>query len=396
MRIGRFFPQVSFKPQDDADGIGVGGDSMDGIEDSVGDALLSGIDGLDLEDSATPVQGKREVVDDAGDGSVIDPEDKSTNLIQNDDVPPPKEQQTDAAVASQIPSADDILAATQPQLAAKLTFDKQGNVVDAKGNVLARTGKERRLYEDAHNSKFALGQAQQQLGEMNGIMVKAQQLFAALKAENTTLKEAQNAGNAQGLSAQEQAEAMELYSRGKSDPITIVKELLTRASQSGYDLGEFNQGVPFDLKSLTDGIVGQIKPLVEPFSVQQQQTSAHDQAVADARKEASEFLGRNPGAVPYADTIATMVGDESNRFGNPSMNEAWLMIQNYLLQHGQRQPTSPGSPENNRTGGPSIPQGQGPREVRASSGKLDMTPVDPKKSYKEIGREVFSELGIKV
>jgi hypothetical protein len=243
----------------------------------------------------------------------------------------------DAAVASELPDETEAsegndgttVTQVQGQDPAKQSTDPQGTQVnpnaqpqgqdqdaggpqdltDHLGNMIARGGAERRIYE-----RNAVGRAVQLEGEVR-----------QLKGTVETYERANAIGSQLGLNPGEVAVGAQLIDGLKRDPINTVKNLLTELQSKGHnieDLGGVNVG------AITSAIQEQIRPLVERF----QQSENVTRARADAETQYTNFMTAHADARIHEDSLAYLL-QERQRAGQPiTLDEAYLTLRNYYYE----------------------------------------------------------------
>lgn len=183
------------------------------------------------------------------------------------------------------------------------------DLVDHLGNMVARGGAERRIYE-----RNAVGRAVQLEGEVR-----------QLKGTVETYERANAIGTQLGLNPGEVAVGAQLIDGLKRDPINTVKNLLTELQSKGHnieDLGGVNVG------AITSAIQEQIRPLVERF----QQSENVTRARANAETQYTNFMTAHADARIHEDALAHLL-QERQKAGQPiTLDEAYLTLRNYYYE----------------------------------------------------------------
>lgn len=272
---------------------------------------------------------------------------------------------------------------------AEVRPDARGNLIGRDGQIVARAGKEARLYKEAHQAKQAVQQhvvAGQRLStNLNRAVEIGQELQRRLE-----IAEAQNdAVSKVGLPPTELLEAASLFAEAKANPISVLKKLLTRAAANGIDLTQIgitaNGGV--DPKSFMEMIrneIGtQMKPLQERSAQEQrraEQEQEQSQTLRQTEQHVQEFFTTNQEALEYLPIFKAVMTNP--QFRNMPLQEIWLRIQ---LNLRNRQSNGNGRVENRRQ--PSLPNGRGGNFIPKSDSQL----AAPSSSYESILSEVLDQ-----
>jgi hypothetical protein len=307
---------------------------------------------------------------------------------------------------------------SDPLRAAPLSFDprasfrqdKKGNLVDSRtGEIIARSGSEARIYQRVHKQasdyiRAATGNIQNQMQQERGKLNRAVEIGLAFEKELSDLKTTFKQLNAYEIPKEGLLEAAAYYKQAQTDPVGVLKSLLTRAALSGIDiqqLGLDNKAI--DPAALVQQIRKEIQQGIAPVQQytaqqirerQQQQTDAQYLQVAE--RQVNTFFGRTPEAVPYTHVFHAVLSQP--RFQNMSLGEIWDKVQLHLIRNGidprvppsrsQRQRLS-GNP-NGHAPSRSLPNGQGMAPSgNDRSGRGPAGPAHPSMSYDAIIREVL-------
>lgn len=271
---------------------------------------------------------------------------------------------------------------------AEVKPDGKGNLVDSNGTIVARAGREARLYQTAfkRGENSRLGGMQHQLNERTNQLREAATLLQQMNGELKELKGANKAVSDLGVPVGKHIEALTLYKNLTDDFAGTLKRLLTRAAANGINVAEFGANGP-DAKALADLVKEEVGKLVKPIADQSEEQRKRVEAEtrkreqdAQAQREVDDFFSQNRDAVPYARVLQRLAGHPDYR--GKSLNEMWLAVQLHLERnpHQRRQP----NPRQSR----SLPAGRGQPE----RGNSRLAPVNA--TYDEILRDVFREQGL--
>lgn len=207
---------------------------------------------------------------------------------------PPQEQQE---------TPTDTKAPTTSKLG-KLHADKQGNLVDANGNLIAKAGRERREF-----SQF--GKIQQELTQLRNSALEQQQTTTLLQTH--------------GISKDELGHALVLYATLKKDPVKGAALLLEQIKAAGYNIDGMDMGA-INLNALSRMIDEKIKPFISDRQATERDASLRQEATQ--RYEA--FISEYPDAVVHEDVLANMMTQ-----GVASTPEAaYNKLMRFAMQHG--------------------------------------------------------------
>ena len=288
--------------------------------------------------------------------------------------------------------------------------DKKGNLVDAKtGEIIAKAGSEARIYQRVHKQatdyiKAATGNIQNQMQQERGKLNRAVEIGLGFEKELSELRSTFKQINAYELPKEGLLEAAAYYKQAQSDPVGVLKNLLTRAALAGIDitqLGMDNKGI--DPKTLVEQIRREIQAGIAPvqqFTTQQQKAQSERQVEAKYQQQAEaqvqQFFGGTPEAVPYTHVFHAVLSQP--QFQHMSLGEIWDKVQLHLIRNGidPRQPPSRSQRQrlNGTQGGRapsrSLPNGQGMAPSGGNgNGRGPAGPAHPSLSYDAIIREVL-------
>jgi hypothetical protein len=270
---------------------------------------------------------------------------------------------------------------------AEVKPDGKGNLVDSQGTIVARAGREARLYQTAYKKgeQARVGGIQHQLNERTGQLREAAVLLNQINTEMKELKARSKAVEDLGVPADKMVEAMTLYKNLSGDFGGTLKRLLTRAAANGINVAEFGTGP--DVKALADLVKEEVGKLVKPLQDRSEEQRKREeietrqrQQAESAQREVDTFFAQNRDAMPYARVLQKLAAHPD--YQGKSLNEMWLAVQLHLARfpHQRRQP----NPGQNR----SLPSGRGQPE----GGNSKLAPVNA--TYDEILRDVFRDQGI--
>jgi hypothetical protein len=290
--------------------------------------------------------------------------------------------------------------------------DKKGNLVDARtGEVIARAGSEARIYQRVHKQasdyiRAATGNIQNQIQTERGKLQKAVEIGLGFERELSELRGTFRQINAHELGKDQLLEAAAYYKQAQSDPVGVLKNLLTRAALSGIDISQLGMdGNSFDAKTLVEMVRKEINQGIQPVRdyTSQQQKAQNDKQVESqylrqAETQVNTFFGSNPQAIPYTHIFHAVLSQP--QFQNMSLGEIWDKVQLHLIRNGVDPRQAPSRSQRQRLSGTqggarapsrSLPSGQGMAPQGSDRGAgSNAGPAHPSMSYDAIIREILA------
>jgi len=312
----------------------------------------------------------------------------------NEDEPQRQEPEQDDGLSVRQPAQDkqqpaDFRPPPKPfPKSAPVKPDKNGNLVNAQGQIVARAGKEARLYTERHNAQAATQRAIGERDEVVQRLNRAVEIGQELHAENEKLRATHDQVRSLGLEPTELLEAAQLAAEAKRDPLGALKKLLTRAAAAGIDLTQLGMpaGGGIDPKSMMDLIRAELGNQLKPVT---DRTAAEAKATADSAAEAKAqreveaqvrtFFNANPEARAHMPVFQAVLSNP--QFSGMSLGEVWARIQLNAMRSGR--PLN----GNERTRSPSLPNGRG----RApNNGPAEIASTD--QTYDQVIRDVLKNV----
>lgn len=261
--------------------------------------------------------------------------------------------------------------------------DAQGNLIDQNGQVVARAGAERRLYEKATDATTRLEQATGQLQMYANKVNELQQQVNQSQALNGMPQKL-------GLNENEAVMSMQLMNKWKQDPVGTIKYLLTEAKAAGHNVDIEGLAPGMDMGAIARIIDQRLQPLQQDREAQQRE----QQVQQEAERQYQEFI-YNP-AFPNARTHENEIAQLLRSDPRLSLEAAYYKLQSYALQRGldftqplgpqlQYQQQQPAQQSVANGGGAPMVPGGGNAPVQTPS----PTYADPDDSYDAIIRQVM-------
>jgi hypothetical protein len=288
--------------------------------------------------------------------------------------------------------------------------DQKGNLIDTRtGELIARAGSEARIYQRVHKQasdyiRAATGNIQNQMSAERGKLNRAVEIGLGFEKELSELKGYVNQINAFQLPKEGLIEAAQYYKQAQTDPVGVLKSLLTRAALSGIDISQLGmdpKGV--DPQTMMEMVRREIQAGIKPvseYTTQQQRVQQEKQVESQYLRQAetlvSDFFGRTKEAIPYTHIFHAVL--QQPQFQHMSLGEIWDKIQLHLMRNGVDPRQAPSRAQRQRLSGTqdgrapsrSLPNGQGMAPSGGDmNGRGPAGPAHPSMSYDAIIREVL-------
>jgi ribosomal protein S8E len=273
---------------------------------------------------------------------------------------------------------------------AEVKPDGKGNLVNAQGQIVARAGKEARLYQDAYKARAQAQTYERQVAEVNTRLQKAVEIGRNFHNQLTSLQAHQESIKQFGLDQGEHLTALRLFKELRHNPQSAIKNILTRAATNGINVAELGLAPGgIDSKSLLDMIRQEIGTAVNPLrerteaeNRQRAQLQAENTRRAEINSEVASFFDSNPDAREYLPVFTQTI----QRFPGMTLGECWARIQLQLATNPPQRSTNSRGPNGRQR---SLPNG---RPAPMGNGGEDIAPVS--ESYDAIIQRAMREAGI--
>lgn len=282
----------------------------------------------------------------------------------------------------------------QPQIpqSAGVRADARGNLVDPRnGQIVARAGKEARLYQAAVNTTRQFSQfreqAQARVTDVSNRLNRAVQIATELNTRLEAVQARDQQVQRLGITPQEQMEAMQMVAMSKTNPIQALKTILTRAAANGIDLQQLGIQGTGGMAALADVLRTEIDQRMQPLKQrteaeqrQEQQRTQQERERQDAQSHVAGFFSQNPEAKQFLPAFDAVL----QKHPGTSLGEIWASIKMNLMQRQMMQSQGDGG----RTRRRGAPNG---RSHLPSAPRSMMAPVN--QTYDQIARDVMDEYG---
>jgi len=292
---------------------------------------------------------------------------------------------------------------------AQFRSDQKGNLIDTRtGELIARAGSEARIYQRVHKQasdyiRAATGNIQNQMQQERGKLNRAVEIGLGFEKELADLKGYVSQINAYELPKEGLLEAAQYYKQAQTDPVGVLKNLLTRAALGGIDISQLgldpNSGMdPATMMAMVrKEMQAAVKPVAD-FTTQQQteqqNRATESQYLQQAERQVNDFFGRTKEALPFTHIFHAVL--QQPRFQHMSLGEIWDKIQLHLMRNGVDPRQAPSRTQRQRLSGTreapsrSLPSGQGMAPSGGDvNGRGPAGPAHPSMSYDAIIREVL-------
>lgn len=187
----------------------------------------------------------------------------------------------------------------------------QGDLIDPRtGHVVARAGRERRIYEQQRAVERATAPLQQELQRVRG--------------ELDAFRQAAQLPTQLGLNPQDTATALQFMSHWRRDPVGAARNMLTELRAAGYDLPELGSQVD------AGAIRRMVMEAVAPF--QQDREAARQQAEqqAAAQREVTQLFADMPWTQVQQSELSSLIEADSTL----SLRDAAYQLQIWAVRNG--------------------------------------------------------------
>lgn len=216
---------------------------------------------------------------------------------------PPKQAGRDQSRDKQDADKDGGKASRQQQQTTTqrtVRADAAGNLVDGQGQVVARAGQERRLYETAVNARN--GEARVR-GELDTSNAKVHELETALQA----YQHAAQSYTSLGLKPDQVTTALQLMSNWIKNPVATIKYMLTETQAAGHDISTLTGG-GFDPEALGKMLDARLQPITSRL----EEEKRYAEASSAAANTWNGFVSAHPDAATHEEILADMLAKDKN------------------------------------------------------------------------------------
>jgi hypothetical protein len=261
------------------------------------------------------------------------PDDENDDDVQGDENPDTDTGTTEPVVEKKVEQKPAKTAPTQEaditdgfNPAGKYAADKNGNLIDKAGKIIAKSGAERKLFQtmrdaviNEQRSNIKLAKRLDELARLtNNLYQKYQELGAAKTYASTV-----------GLTEEENRTAVDMAALSKRDPLGAAKMHLTKLHLAGVDISSLGAPGAIDPKTIAAEVTKQVQAGIA--AQQKPVTSPEDDRRAAVTAEATEFLDENPEAVPYV----KLIGEAKAKYPKMGLPEIWTRIKLAALGAGK-------------------------------------------------------------
>lgn len=266
--------------------------------------------------------------------------------------------------------------------------DDAGNIYDKQGNLLARAGSERRMFERLTTTREALQHKDAYIQTLEQRVKSFESAPAKKSAVDQAIEQLQ-------FKEPEVLNSLRFTNLWKSNPLNAVAHVLAEARKLGYNDQQINAAIQSynpatDPAMIQSMVQDAVRPVVERLDANNQPKPSQDD---DLRSEITMVFAKYPGTHVHQADLAVMLRN------NPSLSleAAARGLMAYAEKHGldYSQPLRPQIEARNqpsqqpRNNEPPMP-GRGPTEVTGSLRSSNSSPfAEPDVSYKDIVSDVL-------
>jgi hypothetical protein len=195
----------------------------------------------------------------------------------------------------------------------QVKYDQQGNVIDARGNIVAPAGRGRRL--DEQNRRY------------RGLLDAKEKELQQARVQLEEGKYLNGAPASLGLNADETAAALDMMALFKNNPGQLVQIVLAEAQAKGVDL---NKLLGQNIGSVqTDAIKKMLDERLGPLDREFKARDAEQKLNSAVMERYNTFLTKYPDADPHQDAIANLM-----RTQGLNETEAYYRVREFALRNG--------------------------------------------------------------
>jgi hypothetical protein len=208
----------------------------------------------------------------------------------------------------------------------QLGVDKRGNLINQQGQIVARAGSERRLFEKAQRFETQLN-AQRKLNE------KTTNDLQRAVTEIKGMREVIGLGESMRMTTQEAMLGLRMVDMYKKDPGEFFKYVLTQVTAAGHDVAKLLPeagAAAVSAEGIQRLIQRELQQALGPVKDTRAEQQRQQQVNADVEKEYNEFIDRFPDAVTHEETIARLIQAEPNL----SLDAAYYRLQAFAAKNG--------------------------------------------------------------
>jgi hypothetical protein len=195
----------------------------------------------------------------------------------------------------------------------QVKYDQAGNVVDARGNIVAPAGRGRRL--DEQNRRY------------RGLLEAKDRELQQLKATQGESQFLNGAPAKLGLNNDETAAALDMMALFKNNPAQLVQIVLAEASAKGVDL---NKLLGQNIGAVqTDAIRKMLDDRLAPLDKINKERAENERVSSAVQTRYNTFLSNYPDADPHQDAIANLM-----RTQGLNEVESYFRVREFALRNG--------------------------------------------------------------
>jgi hypothetical protein len=228
--------------------------------------------------------------------------DEFDNVQEADDTGEPQQQQQQPQDPTQLRQQDE----------GQVRYDQAGNVIDARGNIVAPAGRGRRL--DEQNRRY------------RGLLDAKERELQQVRAQQSEANFLNGAPAKLGLNNDETAAALDMMALFKNNPAQLVQIVLAEASAKGVDL---NKLLGSNIGAVqTDAIRKMLDDRLAPLDKINKERAENERVTQAVHTRYNTFLSKYPDADPHQDAIANLM-----RTQGLNEVEAYFRVREFALRN---------------------------------------------------------------
>lgn len=296
--------------------------------------ILSKIPDLNLDDDDPdntngvenePDESDEDASQEEADTNESDDEGSSTD-VADQPAPPrsqPTEQNKEANASNKQQPQEQLADPLKPT--GPVRVDNKGNLVNQQGQIVARAGSERRLYEKSTRLEA-------QLKQTKTAHENDRQLLQRAAQEIKGMREVYGMAENLRMSTREAMLGLTLVDKFKKDPVDFFKYVLTQMAAVGQDVTKLVPELgaaavsPDGIKQL---IQQELRGALGPVRETREQDIRQQQAINDAEREYTAFVERFPDVTTHEDVIARLIQDDENL----SLDAAYYKLKSFAAEN---------------------------------------------------------------
>lgn len=246
------------------------------------------------------------------------PDDEGDSEDSTDQSPAPTNKQ------AQQPQQEQFADPNKPT--GQLGVDRKGNLVNQQGQIVARAGSERRLFEKS-------ARLETQLTATKKLNEKATQDLQRAVQEVQGMRQVYGLGESLRMTTQEAMLGLRMVDMYKKDPSEFFKYVLTQVTAAGHDVSKLLPeagAAAVSPEGIQKLIQRELQQALGPVRETREADARQQKIDADIEIEYNQFVERFPDAPIHEDVIARLIQDDTNL----TLDAAYYRLQAFAYKNG--------------------------------------------------------------